>query len=249
MSEVLLGRRGPVLVITLNRPEVRNAVDSGLGRGLLAAIRLLDTDPELRVGVITGAGKGFCAGMDLRGFLEHGDPDGIEEVIRRSSGRPLIAAVEGFAMAAGMEIALACDLIVAGSGALLGIPEVKVGLFAGGGGVLRLGRKLPYAVAMRMALTGDPITAEEAHRMGLVVELTPAGGALEAALRLADTIASRAPLGVQHSRDLLALTTDLTDAEFWERQEPLLQQVLGSADAREGAAAFVDKRSAVWSGR
>ncbi len=250
MSEaVVLTRRGPVLLIELNRPHRLNSVNSALGLGLLAALNELAADDALRVGVLTGRGRAFCTGMDLSAFLTDGDPEGIEEFVHRADGKPLIAAVEGYALAAGLEIALACDLIVAGAGARLGIPEVKVGLFAGGGGVVRLARRLPYGVAMRMALTGEPITAELGARYGLVAEVTQDGEALTAACQLAEIIAANAPLGVAHSRRLVQDAAGRTDRECWEMQDPFLSQVLASADAREGAAAFVARRSPHWTGR
>jgi enoyl-CoA hydratase len=249
MSAILTERRGNVLLITLNRPERLNAVNSELGVALLAAVEELDADDSLAVGVLTGAGRAFCAGMDLKAFVTEGEPRGITEMLHRESVKPLIVAIEGFAMAAGMEITLSCDLVVASRGAQLGIPEVKVGLFAAGGGVLRLPRKLPYAVAMTMALTGDPITAEEAHRYGLVSHLTEPGEALETALALAETIASRAPLGVIYSKKMVKATIGRTEDEFWDHQAPDFQRVIASADAIEGASAFASKRPPVWLGK
>src|SRR5246127_193982 len=186
---VLTERRARVLVVTINRPDQRNAINAAVADGIAAALDELDSDGELSVGVLTGAGKGFCAGMDLKAFVAGEIPSvgdrGFAGITRRSADKPLIAAVEGFAVAGGLEVALACDLLVAARGAKLGIPEVKRSLVAAGGGLLRLPRVLPRTVAMELALTGDPITAERAHDLGLVNRLAEPGGALDAALQLA----------------------------------------------------------------
>lgn len=249
MSAVITERQGEVLVITLNRPERLNAVNSELGEGLFAAVEKLDADDSLRVGVLTGAGRAFCAGMDLKAFTTEGDPRGIHEFMKRHTRKPLIVAIEGYAVAAGLEISLTCDLLVAARGAKLGIPEVKVGLFAGGGGVLRLPRRVPYTVAMLMALTGEPITAELAYDHGLVSHLTEPGEALATALELARKIAANAPIGVLESKRMIRETAGRTEDAFWEFQQPVLEAVIASADAREGATAFAEKRSPNWTGR
>lgn len=246
---VLTEQRDGVLLVTLNRPDALNAVNSALGEGLLAAARRLDADDSLAVAVLTGAGRAFCSGMDLKAFAAEGEPRGIEEFVHRGTAKPMIAAIEGYAVAAGLEIALTCDLMVAGEGARLGLPEARVGLFAGGGGLLRLGRRVPYSVAMTMALTGEPISAPEAARYGLVSQLAPDGAALPAALALAGRIAASSPLGVRYSKQLLRETQGRTEAEFWAYQRPLLRQVLDSADAREGAVAFAERRPPRWTGR
>jgi enoyl-CoA hydratase len=198
---VLTEIRGRVLVITLNRPDQMNAINTALAQGLLGAVRQLDEDPALTVGVLTGAGRGFCAGMDLKAFATEGGPIGMDEFIRNGAQKPLIAAIEGFALAGGLELALSCDLLVAAAGVKIGIPEVNVGLFAAGGGLLRLPRVLPYAVAMELALTADPITAEQAHSYGLVSRVSEKGGALEMAITLAERIAKNAPLGCIQATD------------------------------------------------
>src|SRR5829696_3076379 len=166
-NAVLTETRGRVLLITLNRPEAMNAINTDLAQGLLRAVERLDTDDGLTAGVLTGAGRGFCAGMDLKAFAAGGPPKGFDGFIRHGARKPLIAAVEGFALAGGLEVALTCDLLVAAKGIKLGIPEAGVGLFAAGGALARLPRVLPFAVAMELALTGDPITAERAHEYGL----------------------------------------------------------------------------------
>ena len=252
-DEVLTERRGRVFVITINRPEQRNAVNAAVAAGIAGALDELDADDGLSVGVLFGVGKGFCAGMDLKAFVTGERPfvegRGFAGITQRSAAKPLIAAVEGFALAGGLEVALACDLIVAARGARLGIPEVKRGLFAAAGGLLRLPRALPRNVAMEMALTGDPIEAERAHELGLVNRLTEPGGALDAALALAATIAANGPLAVAASKRILVESPDWPDSEFIERQAPIYESVFGSEDAREGATAFAERRDPVWKGR
>ena len=245
-DEVLSEVRGRVLLITLNRPDARNAVNSALAQSLLAAVERLDEDKRLTAGVLTGAGRGFCSGMDLKAFAKDGFPRGFEQLLKRESAKPLIAAIEGFALAGGLEVALTCDLLVAARGAKLGIPEVSVGLFAAGGALLRLPRYLPYGVAMEMALTAQPILAEQAHDYGLVSRLCEPGEAVDRALELAERIAKNAPLAVAVSKRLVRATQGRTDEEFWELQKPLGAKVLGSKDAMEGPLAFVQKRAPNW---
>lgn len=245
---VLTEARGRVLVITLNRPDAMNAINTALSQGLLRAVEELDTNPDLTVGVLTGAGRGFCSGMDLKAFASEGPPIGMDQFIRNGARKPLIAAIEGFALAGGLELALSCDLLVAAAGVKIGIPEVNVGLFAAGGGLLRLPRVLPYAVAMELALTADPITAEQAHAYGLVARVAEKGAALETALTLAERIAKNAPLGVAASKQLVKMSLDVTEAEFWEAQKPLVAKVFTSNDAKEGPRAFAEKRAPNWSG-
>lgn len=245
---VLTEERGRVLVITLNRPEAMNAINTALAQGLLAAVKQLDEDPNLTVGVLTGAGRGFCSGMDLKAFATEGPPIGMDEFIRKGARKPLVAAIEGFALAGGLELALACDLLVAATGVKIGIPEVNVGLFAAGGGLLRLPRVLPYAVAMELALTADPITAEQAHAYGLVSRVAAKGEALATAVTLAERIAKNAPLGVAASKQLIRTSVDVTEDEFWELQKPVMAKVFTSNDAKEGPKAFAEKRAPNWTG-
>jgi enoyl-CoA hydratase len=249
-------RRGDVLIIVMNRPHARNAVNSELAAGIAAALDELDAHSDLRVGILVGAGPGFCAGMDLKAYLDEGsgspviDGRGFAGICRRPPDTPLIAAVEGFAIAGGLEIALSCDLIVAARGVNLGIPEVKRGLIAGAGALIRLPRRLPHHVAMRMAITGDPITAERAHELGLVNELCEPGTALETALALANTLCENAPLAVQVSKKLITRAPLLDEDAAWKLQEPLVDMIVNnSRDAREGARAFAERRAPVWSGR
>jgi len=250
---VLTERRDAVLLITLNRPEARNAVDLALAEGVAAALDELDDDDDLGAGVLTGAGKGFSAGMDLKAFVAGVRPwvgdRGFAGIVQRASRKPLIAAIEGFALAGGLEIALACDLIVAARGAKLGVPEVKRSLVAAGGALRRLPQRLPYGVAMELALTGDPIDAERGYELGLVNRLAEPGGAVEAALELAAAIARNGPLALEATKAILQQQVDWTEAEFWQRQGELAEPVMRSEDAREGATAFAEKRAAVWQGR
>jgi enoyl-CoA hydratase len=250
---VLTERRDRVLVITINRPDQRNAVNAAVARGMAAALEELDADGDLSIGVITGAGKGFCAGMDLKAFVTGESPyvgdRGFAGITQRSSAKPLIAAIEGFALAGGLEVALSCDLIVAARGARLGIPEVKRSLVAAGGGLLRLPRVLPRNVAMELALTGDPILAERGHELGLVNRMAEPGAALDDALALAEAIAQNGPLALAASKRILTESVDWPEAEFFQRQGEITGPVIGSEDAREGATAFAEKRAPVWKGR
>jgi enoyl-CoA hydratase len=246
---VLTEVRGRVLLITLNRPEAMNAINTDLAQGLVAAVDRLDGDDGLTAGVLTGAGRGFCAGMDLKAFAASGPPKGFDAFIRNGARKPLIAAVEGFALAGGLEVALTCDLLVAAKGIKLGIPEVGVGLFAAGGALLRLPRRVPYGVAMEMALTADPITAEQGLAYGLVTRLAERGEAATVALALAERIARNAPLSVAASKQVLRETQGRTEEEFWDLQAPLVRTVFSSDDAKEGPRAFAEKRPPNWSGR
>ncbi|MFC4944244.1 crotonase/enoyl-CoA hydratase family protein [Pseudonocardia sp. GCM10023141] len=248
LNSVLIEARGPVLLVTLNRPEARNAIDGALAHGLAVAVAQLDDDPELAVGVLTGAGRGFCAGMDLKAFRRREDISPLVAYLRNGSRKPMIAAVEGFALAGGLELALACDLVVAAEGARFGIPEVTVGLFAAGGGLLRLPGRVGYGTAMEMAITGDPITAERAHAAGLVARVTEPGGAVAEALRLAEQVARNAPLAVATSKGLLRTAQSTSEVDFWTRQRSLETAVFTSDDAKEGARAFAEKRPPRWTG-
>ncbi|GAA2312886.1 crotonase/enoyl-CoA hydratase family protein [Streptomyces violaceusniger] len=252
-DSVVVERRDRVLVVSINRPEARNAVNREVTEAIAAAVDELDATDDLSLGIITGAGGTFCAGMDLKGFLAGEDVAlpgrGLAGICRRPPVKPLIAAVEGWALAGGCEIALACDLIVAAEDARFGVPEVKRGLVAAAGGLLRLPRRLPRAIAMQLALTGEPLTAVEAHRFGLVNEVTPAGGALSGALALARRITANGPLAVSVTKRILDGATDRTIEEGFAAQEPLVDRILASADAREGSLAFAEKRPPVWTGR
>jgi enoyl-CoA hydratase len=247
-DEVLTERRDRVLVITLNRPEARNAINTALAQALTAAIEELDSDDGLTAGVLTGAGGGFSAGMDLKAFATEGPPKGFDEFLRNGAKKPLIAAIEGFAVAGGLEIAVTCDLLVAAKGVRLGIPEVGVGLFAAGGALMRLPRLVPYGVAMEMALTGDPITAEKALEYGLVARVAEPGKAVDEAIALATRIAKNAPLSVAASKQLIVDSFGRTEEEFWKHQLPQLRVVFASDDAKEGPRSFAEKRAPKWTG-
>ena len=246
---VLTETRGRVLLITLNRPEAMNAIDTDLAQGVLAAVELLDTDDGLTAGVMTGAGRGFCAGMDLKAFAASGPPKGLGQFFERGARKPVIAAIEGFALAGGLEMALACDLLVAADNVKFGIPEAGVGLFAGGGALIRLPSRVGYLRAMEMALTADPITAQQALDWGLVSRMTEKGKAIDAAMELAERIARNAPLSVAASKTIIRGTEGMTEAEAWQFQQPLFAEVFTSEDAKEGPRAFAGKRAPVWTGR
>ena len=246
---VLVERRGRVMVITLNRPEAMNAINGALSHGLMNAITELDNDDGLTAGVITGAGRGFCSGMDLKAFARGEDIGPLNTFVRTGAKKPLVAAIEGFALAGGCEIALTCDLLVASKGAKIGIREVKVGLFAAAGGVFRLPARVGYARAMEMAITGEPLTAEAAMEAGMLSELTEAGGALEAAIGWAERIAENAPLAVAASKTLVRAAAQGYDEEtLWKMPEPLSREVFSSNDAKEGPLAFAEKRAPNWTG-
>jgi len=247
-DEILTERRDRVLLITLNRPEARNAINTALAQALTAAIEELDSDDGLTAGVLTGAGGGFSAGMDLKAFASEGPPKGFDEFLRGGAKKPLIAAIEGFAVAGGLEIALTCDLLVAARGVKLGIPEVGVGLFAAGGALMRLPRLVPYGVAMEMALTGDPISAEKALEYGLVARVAEPGKAVDEAVALATRIAKNAPLSVAASKQLIVDSFGRTEEEFWKHQLPSLRTVFASDDAKEGPRSFAEKRAPRWTG-
>jgi enoyl-CoA hydratase len=250
---VLTERRERILQITINRPDQRNAVNAAVAQGIASALDELDADTDLSLGVLTGAGKGFSAGMDLKAFVAGesawaGDR-GFAGITQRAAAKPLIAAIEGFAMAGGLEIALACDLIVAARGARLGIPEVKRSLVAAGGALLRLPRVLPRNLAMELALTGDPIDAERGYELGLVNRLADPGQALATALELAEAVAANGPLALAATKRILEESVDWPQSEFFARQGEIAGPVMASEDAKEGAKAFAEKRPPVWKGK
>jgi enoyl-CoA hydratase len=247
---VLTERRDGVLVITINRPDARNAINLDVAEGIAAALDALDAGDDLAVGIITGAGKGFSAGMDLKAFAEGKRPwvgdRGFAGIVRRPAEKPLIAAIEGFAVAGGLEVALACDLIVAARGAKLGTPEAKRGLVASGGALLRLPRRIPYHFAMEMALTGDLYPAERLYEVGLVNRLAEPGAALDAALELAARLTPNAPLSLRGGKAILQRAPEWPMADAWDLQEEISGPIFDSQDAREGAVAFAEKRDPVW---
>lgn len=245
---VLVETRDRVMLITLNRPEALNAINGALSHGLVAAIEQLDNDPNLTAGVLTGNGRGFCSGMDLKAFAAGEDIGPMMKFIKNGSTKPLIGAIEGFALAGGLELALSCDLLVAAKGAKLGIPEVQVGLFAAGGGLQRLPSRVGYGTAMEMAITADPITADQAAEHGLVNRLVEPGAAVEAALELAARVAKNAPLSVAASKELIRAAVNDTEDAFYARQQELMATVFTSNDSKEGPKAFAEKRPPQWTG-
>ncbi|MBO0809835.1 MAG: crotonase/enoyl-CoA hydratase family protein [Actinobacteria bacterium] len=251
-AAVTVEAEGPVAVITISRPQARNAVNAAVARGVAAALDELDASPALRAAVITGAGGNFCSGMDLKGFLAGEDPSeggrGFGGIVTRPPVKPVVAAVEGYALAGGFEIALACDLIVASEAAQFGLPEVTRGLVAAAGGLLRLPARIPYHLAMEIALTGDRFPAARLYEAGLVSRLVPAGEALAAATGLAARIAANAPLALAATKRIVAESADWPSDEAFGRQDEISRPVFTSADAMEGAAAFAEKRAPVWRG-
>lgn len=252
MSELEVEERGRVLVLTMNRPQARNAVTLAMAEQIAGAMDTVDSRPDLSVAVITGAGGTFCAGMDLKGFARGERPivdgRGFAGLVQRPPTKPLIAAVEGYALAGGFEIVLAADLVVASSAARFGLPEVKRGLTAAAGGLLRLQHRIPYHLAMELVLTGRMLPAPEAADLHLVNRVTEPDKALDEALTLAAEIAENAPLALTASKQVLVNSPDWPLAEKFARQEEYVNPVRESADAREGALAFVEKRTPRWSG-
>ncbi|MCW2636281.1 MAG: caiD [Blastococcus sp.] len=249
-DEVLVERRGAVQVITINRPEARNALDAGVARGVAAAVDEMDASDDLRAGVLTGAGGFFSAGMDLKAFLRGESPAiagrGLCGITVTPPRTPMVAAVEGPALAGGFELVLACDLVVAGRSARFGVPEVKRSLVAAGGGAILLSRRIPRAVALEMLLTGDPLDAERAAAVGLVNRVVDDGAALDTALEVAAVIAANGPLAVAATKRIALEAPSWPADDVWARQEEIIRPVFDSEDAREGSTAFAEKRPPVW---
>jgi enoyl-CoA hydratase len=252
-DEVLVERRAGVQVVTINRPEAKNAINAAVAHGIAAAVDELEESDDLHVGVLTGAGGTFCAGMDLKAFLKGESPTiegrGLGGITQARPRKPLIGAVEGWAVAGGFELLLACDMVVAARTARFGVPEVKRGLVAGAGAAMLLPLRIPQAIALEMLLTGDPVTAERAAQLGLVNRLTDEDGALDGALELARAIAANGPLAVAVTKQIAHSSADWTLEEGWGKQTELMAPVFDSEDAREGATAFAEKRPPVWKGR
>jgi enoyl-CoA hydratase len=252
-DEVLVEQADGVIEITINRPEARNAINGAVRDGIAEAVAELDARDDLAIGILTGAGGTFCAGMDLKAFLagelSGAAGRGMGGLTLAQPRKPVIAAIEGYALAGGCELALACDLRVAAENATFGIPEVKRGLVAGGGGLLRLPRVLPPTIAMELALTGDFFSAADAYRYGLVNSLAAPGEALAGARALAARITANGPLAVAVTKEIITKAQDWTIDEGWEAQQPILAPVFASEDAREGARAFAEKRAPRWTGR
>jgi enoyl-CoA hydratase len=253
MSEVEVRHADGVCIIAINRPEARNAVNFAVAQQLAAAIDELESRDELRIGILTGNGGSFCAGMDLKAFLrgEVGRVEGrgFAGLTERLPTKPLIAAVEGHVLAGGFELALACDLIVASRESSFGLPEVKRGLVPAAGGLLRLPRQLPYRIAMQLVLTGEPMKAAELAAFGLINKVVEPGTALEEALRMAKTVAQNGPLAIQACKKVLMAAPDWPLADMFPRQREITNPVFASDDAKEGARAFAEKRAPAWQGR
>ncbi|GAA4222752.1 enoyl-CoA hydratase [Streptosporangium album] len=251
-DEVLVEVDDGVAVITINRPQARNAVNGAVARGIAAALDELEERKDVSAYVLTGAGGTFCAGMDLKGFLTGDFPvvegRGFGGIVEAPPKKPIIAAIEGYALAGGCELALACDIIVASESATFGLPEPKRGLVAGAGGIMRLPQRIPYHIAMEIALTGDHFPASRLHEVGLVNHVTPAGEALARALELAKRIAANAPLALAATKRVIVESADWSRDEMFARQGEIINPVFGSKDAMEGAAAFAEKRAPQWRG-
>ena len=251
--KVTVERRGQIQLVTINRPEVRNAIDLETSTAISVAMDELDRDADLRVGVLTGAGGTFSSGMDLKAFLSGERPSlpdrGLGGITMRSPRKPLLAAVEGWALAGGFELALACDLVIAAEDSRFGLPEVQRSLVATGGGALQLPRRLPLAIALELLLTGNPISAERAMDLGLVNRCVAPNGALEGALDLAERLARNAPLALAAAKQIARSSQDWPSDVAWERQKEIADRVYASEDAQEGSRAFAEKRPPKWSGR
>jgi enoyl-CoA hydratase len=251
-DEVLVEVDGAIAVITINRPEARNAVNGAVAAGVAAAIDDLDSRKDVRVLILTGAGGTFCAGMDLKAFLAGDVPlagdRGFGGMAAKPPAKPVIAAVEGYALAGGFELVLACDLVVASEEAKFGLPEVTRGLAAGAGGLLRLHHRIPYHRAMEIVLTGERVPAAELQAAGLISRVVPAGEALAAARELAGRIAANAPLAVVASKRVVVESADWPAAEEYTKQGEIITPVFASKDAMEGAIAFAEKRPPAWRG-
>ena len=252
-NEVIVTVQDGVMVVTLNRPEAKNAANKALAVSVAAAMDELDSNDDIRVAILTGAGGTFCSGMDLKAFIAGELPvvegRGFAGLCEKPPRKPLIGAVEGYALAGGCELAMSCDLLVVSEAAKFGIPEAKLGLAAGAGGLLRFPRQVPYRIAMELAMTGELFSAQRAYELGFVNRITAPGEALAEAKKLAAKIAANGPLAVATTKQVIVESQDWSIADMFARQQPLLERVLTSEDAREGAMAFAQKRAPVWSGR
>ncbi|MFT4825535.1 MAG: enoyl-CoA hydratase [Halioglobus sp.] len=250
---VLVDVADGVMTVTLNRPKAKNAVNRALAEAIAAAMDELDGNDDIRVAVITGAGGSFCSGMDLKAFVTGELPSikgrGFAGITERPPVKPLIAAVEGYALAGGLELAISCDLIVAADNSQFGIPEVKRGLAAAAGGLVKLPRQIPSRLAMELALTGDFISAQRAYEIGLINQIVPAGTALEAAQTLAAKISANGPMAVALSKQVIAQSSDWTADNMWDNQQEVVSPIFTSEDAIEGATAFAERRAPNWKGR
>jgi enoyl-CoA hydratase/carnithine racemase len=252
MAVVESERRGQVALVTLNRPEARNAISPEVSQSMAEVLDELEADPSVRAVVLTGRGEVFSAGADLKVVAQGRAGDiarakgGFAGVVTRNFPKPMIAAVNGPALAGGFEIVLSCDLVVAAETSRFGIPEVQRGLVAAAGGLLRLPKRVPLAVALELAITGDPIDAQRAFELGLVNRVVPADRVVDEAIVLAERIGENSPIAVRASRQLVREAVDMTEEEGWRRTNELVIPVFESGDAVEGATAFAEKRKPVW---
>ena len=251
-AEVITEAKGGVLIVTINRPEAKNAMNKAAAEAISAAMDRLEAEDDLRVAILTGAGGTFCSGMDLKGFLRGESPSvpgrGFGGLSQWTPRKPVIAAVDGYALAGGMELALSCDLIVANINSKFGIPEAKRGLAAAAGGLIKLPRQIPPRIAMELALTGDFIDAKRAYELGFINRIVE-GPAIDGALELAARIAENGPLALIASKAIVRDSHEWTEAEMWDKQAAYIGPVFTSGDAREGAAAFAEKRKPNWQGK
>jgi enoyl-CoA hydratase len=252
-NEVLVDVTDGVMTITINRPEAKNAINKAVAQGIADAMDKLDSDNSIRVAIITGAGGTFCAGMDLKAFVTGEMPfipgRGFAGFVEKLPRKPLIAAIEGYALAGGLEVAIACDMIVAADNSKFGIPETKRGLAAGAGGLMRLPKQISPRIAMELALTGDFIDSARAAQLGLINQVVPAGTALEGAKALAARIAANGPLAVAVSKQVIIESSDWTAENMWKKQGEIVSPVFSSEDAMEGSIAFAEKRAPNWKGK
>jgi enoyl-CoA hydratase len=252
-EELLRERRGHIELLTLNRPESRNAMNRSTAIALSSALDEIETDDDVWVVVLTGAGdKAFCAGMDLKGFAKGEFPatdKGFGGMTQRDFPKPIIAAVNGSALAGGLELMLSCDMVVAADHAKFGIPEAARGLVAGAGGLIRLPKRIPIAVAYELALTAEPIDALRAYELGLVNRVVPSAAVVEAAMDLAARIAKNAPLAVRVSKSIMKQAVELNESDAWVLNNAAFGEIGRSSDAMEGAIAFAEKRSPNWQGK
>jgi enoyl-CoA hydratase len=253
--EVLFEKRGRIAIITLNRPEARNAVNGALARAMEASLDDYEADPELWVAILTANGSAFCAGADLkeiaagRGGELGTRKGGFAGLVRRDRKKPLIAAIAGSALAGGTEIALACDMIVCSTDTVFGLPEVKRSLVAGAGGLFRLPRAIGMAPALELIMTGDPLPAERAYQLGMVNQVVAPSEVMPAAIALADRVVAAAPIAVQRSRTVAIQAFALGDDALWDASGKEFAEVAKTEDFREGPKAFIEKRAPQWKGR